>query len=397
MRIIDGVGMLNITERFQVGVLILGSLFSFQSQAVDLGNFGETSVSLQGYIKVDSMVSNYDSDNLSPNHVSRDFYIPSTIPLSNGKEQTVLDMHARQSRFAIKTKRDVEGNILKTYLELDFMVTPGGDERISNSYSPRMRHAFFSYGNWTYGQTWSTFMNVSALPDTLDFIGNTDATIFVRQPQIRYTNGPFQVSLENPETLVTPFGGGARIVTDDNVFPDMVLRYNYDSDYLTFALAGLARQLRYISTTANIDSSTSAYGLSFSGSLKIGQDDIKFIINTGSGLGRYIALNIADDAVINADGNLETIASEGKGVSYRHYWNNKWRSNIAYSSINVDNDIALTGTSVSKKSASTRINIIYAPIQNLYFGGEISYAKRELENGNHGTLKRLQFSTKLVF
>ncbi len=389
--------MQKIKNTIQLGAIVLGGLLTTPSYAVDLGEFGGTSVTLKGYIKFDAMASSYDSGSFSPNYIGRDFYVPSVTPVGGEDENTVLDMHARQSRFGIATKSDIDGKTLSTYVEMDFMVTPNGDERISNSYTPRMRHAFLSYGNWTYGQTWSTFMNVGSLPESLDFIGNTDATIFVRQAQVRYTNGGFQFALENPETLITPNGGGARIVTDDNKLPDLVLRYNYSSENIAVTLAGLARQLEYNDAVADIDESASGFGVSLSGSIKFGKDDLKFVLNSGSGMGRYIGLNIANDAVLNADGELEAIDTTGASLSYRHFWNDKWRSSAVYSMISIDNDADLTGTSVSKSSDSVRVNLIYSPTPRLSFGGELSQATRELESGDDGSMTRLQFSAKLSF
>ncbi len=389
--------MKNIKNTVRLGAVVLGGLFTQSSYAVDLGEFGGTSVTLKGYIKFDAMASSYDSGSFSPNYIGRDFYVPSATPVGGEDENTVLDMHARQSRFGIATKSEIDGKTLSTYVEIDFMVTPNGDERISNSYTPRMRHAFLSYGNWTYGQTWSTFMNVGALPESLDFIGNTDATVFVRQAQVRYTNGGFQFALENPETLITPNGGGTRIVTDDNTLPDLVLRYNYSSENVAVTLAGLARQLEYSDAGADIDESTSAYGVSLSGAIKFGKDDLKFVLNTGSGMGRYVGLNIANDAVLDADGELEVIDSTGASLSYRHFWDEKWRSTIVYSMISIDNDADLTGSSVSKGSDSARVNLIYSPTPRLSLGGEISQATRELESGDDGSMTRLQFSAKLSF
>ncbi|MFL0801946.1 MAG: porin [Agarilytica sp.] len=378
-------------------MLVWASIFTGQSHGVDLGEFGGTSVSLKGYIKFDAIMSRYDSGSFSPNYIGRDFYIPSVTPVGGENENSVVDMHARQSRIGIATKRDVEGKALKTYVEMDFMVTPNGDERISNSYTPRMRHAFLSYGNWTFGQTWSTFMNVGALPESVDFIGNTDATIFVRQAQVRYTYGGFQFALENPETLITPSGGGTRIVTDDNTLPDLVLRYNYSSKNIAVTLAGLARQLEYNDATANIDESSSGFGVSLSGSIKFGKDDLKFVLNSGSGIGRYIGLNITNDVVLNASGELETIDATGASLSYRHFWNDKWRSSVVYSMISIDNDAGFTGTSVSKSSDSARVNLIYSPTPRLSFGGELAQATREIESGDDGAMTRLQFSAKLSF
>ncbi len=61
------------------------------------------------------------------------------------------------------------------------MLSGQGDERVSNSYAPRVRHAFFTYNNWLFGQTWMTFFNVGALPENLDFVGPAESTVFGRQ------------------------------------------------------------------------------------------------------------------------------------------------------------------------------------------------------------------------
>ena len=102
-----------------------------------------------------------------------------------------------------------------------------------------------TYNKWLFGQTWMTFFNVGALPENLDFVGPAESTIFGRQAMIRYTSGPWQFAVENPETTVTPYGGGGRIVADDTRLPDGVVRYNLKGDWGTFTVAGIFRQLRY--------------------------------------------------------------------------------------------------------------------------------------------------------
>ena len=90
------------------------------------------------------------------------------------------------------------GSKLGTFIEMDFLVSGQGNETVSNSYSPRLRHAFITYDKWLFGQTWMTFFNVGALPENLDFVGPTEATIFGRQPMIRYTSGGLQLALGKP-------------------------------------------------------------------------------------------------------------------------------------------------------------------------------------------------------
>ncbi|WP_075187085.1 DcaP family trimeric outer membrane transporter [Teredinibacter haidensis] len=365
------------------------------TQAIELGTYDNTTVKLGGYIKLDAISSTYSDGTLAAGNLGRDFYVPSLTPVGGESANSTMDIHAKQSRFNIGTTTSLDGHTLKTFVEMDFHATPNGNERVSNSYTPRMRHAFLTYDNWLFGQTWSTFQNVGALPETVDFIGNTDFGIFVRQAQVRYTAGNFQFSVENPETTITPFGGGTRIVTDQNALPDFVGRYNYSSDNLAFSAAVLARQLAY-NDTVN-DSSTSSLGLSLSGKYKIGKDDIRFGLNSGSGMGRYIGLNVANGAVMTASGDLETIDSTAYYLAYRHLWNEKWRSNISYSAITVDNDTDLTGTAVTDSTDSLRVNLFHSPVPNLSLGGELAFANRELESGVDGSMTRVQFSAKLAF
>lgn len=364
--------------------------------AIELGEIDGTKVSLKGYIKMDALFSSYDGGALSSGNLGRDFYVPSLTPVGGEEENTTVDMHARQTRFGLETVSTVDGQTLKTYVEMDFLATPNGNERITNSYTPRLRHAFIQYGDWLFGQTWSTFMNVGALPETADFIGSTDGTVFSRQAQVRYTLGGFQFALENPETTVTPFGGGTRIVADDNSLPDMVLRYDWRRDNLTLVAAALFRQLAY-HDGGTIDDAIHTAGLSLSGKWAIGKDDVKFAFNTGSGLGRYVGLNVANDAVINASGELEAIDASAYVLAYRHFWSNTWRSTLSYSAIDIDNDTDLTGTGVSSATSSVRGNLMYSPSPRLTLAGELSQAKRELESDLDGSMRRVQFSAKLSF
>ncbi|TRY32194.1 porin [Aliiglaciecola sp. M165] len=346
------------------------------------------------------MFSSYSDGTLPSGSIGRDFYIPSLTPVSGNDEDTQFDAHIRQTRFRFTTNTDLDnGEKVTGVLEFDFHATPNGNERISNSFEPRIRHAFIKYQNWLIGQTWSTFQDVKALPETLDFIGATDGTIFDRQAMVRYTSGNLEFALENPETTVTPFGGGGRIVTDDNSVPDLVARYTFKGDWGHVAVAGLLRQLAYVNKQggADIDSTETSAGISLTAKFNLGQDDLRLMANFGSGLGRYLALNAVNGAVLNENNELEAIDSYGVSVAYRRVWSEKWRSNFTYSMFSADNDVALTGTSATKETYSARANILYSPSKELTFGAEYAFAKRELENGADGDMNRLQFSAKYAF
>ena len=351
-----------------------------------------------GYIKTDAIYSDYSAG--SSSGAGRDFYIAGTVPVgpSGADGESYFDLHAKESRINFKTNHILDnGAKLGAFVEMDFLLSGQGDERVSNSFAPRLRHAFLTYNNWLFGQTWMTFFNVGALPENLDFVGPAESTIFGRQTQIRYTMGNWQFAAENPLTTITPYGGGARIVADDSRVPDLVGRYNMSGDWGAFTVAAILRQLRYDNGSGGASDTTESYGVSLSGKFNLGRDDFRWMASMGKGLGRYLGLNLVNAAVLDADGNLQTIDSWGAFASYRHLWSDQWRSNFTLGYASVDNDVALTGSSATKDASSVHVNMIYSPQPKLDFGFEVMYANREIESGNDGDLLRFQFSAKYAY
>ncbi len=357
----------------------------------------KSSYSFGGYVKFDAMASDYSGGDLPSGSLGTQFYVPGTIPVGGSPSNDLdLNTQGRETRINFKSDHVLDsGDKLSTFIELDFFLSPGGNERVSNSYNPRMRHAFFKYNNWLFGQTWSTFQDVGALPEALDFIGPSESTTFVRQPMIRYTNGPWEFAVENPESTITPFGGGSRIVADDGPLPDVIGRYTAKLDNGYIKAAGLVRQLKY--KTAAIDDDEMAFGVTVSGKHMFGQDDIRWMATYGSGTGRYLGLNTSNDAVLDANGSLNAIDQWGAFVAYRHWWDSKWRSSFVLGYLDNDNDTALTGTGVTAEVYSLHANLLYSPVPKMTVGGEIIYAERTLESDADGDMTRLMFSAKYAF
>ncbi|WP_288984913.1 DcaP family trimeric outer membrane transporter [uncultured Pseudoalteromonas sp.] len=374
--------------------------------AATAAKIGDTEFTYGGYIKLDAMWSDYSAGAPAGTSVGRDFYVPSTLTVgSDNNSDAVFDMHARESRFNFGTSTLLDnGKTVKTKIELDFLASaPGGNERVSNSYSPRIRHAFISYDGWLFGQTWSNFQNVGALPEALDFVGPAEGTVFVRQSQIKYTTGAWSFSLENPESTITKLTTNDQgiksplmTVTDDASLPDFTARYTHNADWGNFVVTALARQLTY--KVAGVDADETSFGVSASGMVKFGEDNLKFMLTQGKGLGRYVGLNVAHGAVLNGD-DLDAIDSTSGFVAYQHKWTSQWRSTFLYSFFSADNNtdlLALTGDP-TKSSQSYSANILYSPVKRLTFGAEFKHAERELESGVDGDLDRLQFSVKYAF
>ena len=362
-------------------------------------NVGKTNVTYGGYVKMDAITQRTSGGQVASGNIVRDFLIPGAIPVGGGASGWDTDFSARQSRFVLKTSTDVGSeHKLNSHLELDFMVTSEGDERVSNSYTPRLRQAFITYDNWLFGQTWSTFQNVGALPDSLDFIGTTPGTIFARQPMIRYTSGGLQIAVEQPETTVTSRTGG-RVLAGDDGIPDIVARYNFGGDWGSLSASGILRNLRIANDDFGTGSdSAMGYGLSLAGKLKLGdKDDLRLMGTVGDGLGRYIGLNIVNDAALDASGDLDPIFTWSGFAAYRHVWGEGLRSTVAGSYFKADNPILLTTNQVTDESWNAFANIIWSPVGPLDIGIEYMYAQRTLEDGRSGNLQKVQVSTKYAF
>lgn len=357
---------------------------------------GDTQIGFGGYLKLDAMLTQ-STDGVIATGIGRDFYVPSLIPVGGSSNAVAFDMHARQSRFWFTTETALDnGQKVNGRFEFDMMSTTIGDQRVTNGYSPEIRHAYLNYGKWTVGQTWSTFMDTNALPDSLDFIGGTDGAIFVRQGLVRYTEGNWQFAAENPTTTATAVGGATRVTADFKPAPDLVGRYNFKTDAGAYSVAVLVRDLAIKQPQGN--DHVLGYGVSVSGKANCGQsDELRFTLNAGKGIGRYMSLNTANDAALTPGGGLKAIGASGLMLAWKHAWNPQWRSNLILAAETIDNPVALTGKTQTSATRSATVNLIHQLASKLSVGVETRYAARELENGQTGGLLRVQSSLKYDF
>lgn len=353
-----------------------------------------------GFMRTDALMTRTDSGEIPDATAPRDLYVPGAIPVGGVSESTDLDSHIKFSRIWFGFDDTLEaGDKLSARLELDLFGSALGNEASTNTFGVTVRHAWFSWNNWLFGQTWSNFMDVAALPDSVDFIGATDGTVFVREPMVKYTSGPWSIAVENPQTTVTPFRGGARINSDDGNLPDINVRYRYAQPWGHVTAGAMLRQLKYQSRGATrIDGRTSALAGTVSGRyLFNANNDIRVALNFGQGLGRYVGLGIASDAVIDGAGDIEAIDGVAGFIAFRHVFNPKLRSNVHWSASRWDNDTALTGLAVTESVHSFSANLFYTPVPRLDLGLEYRHGSRTLENGADGDLDRLHFIARYAF
>ena len=363
----------------------------------------DTTFQYGGYIKFDAIFSQY-SDAQRAANVGDDFLVPSTIAVGDGsgKGNNNFDSNAKFSRLFFKTSTQTDVGLVKSHIEMDF--NAGNDERLTNQASNGLRHAFFTWekedgSSVTAGQTWSTFFNVGALPEAVDFIGPTSGSIFIRQPQVRYTmpmgNGKLMVAAENPSVSLYAAGGGTdNNAVDNSTLPDLVVRYDGKGAGLNYSAAAMLRDIHYVS--GSTDEAEQGFAISFSGKYAFENgDDFKFMLSQGT-LGRYIALNAFRDGAVQADGSIELTSTMGGFVAYKHMWSSQLRSTVSYAFAQADND-SNTPITVTKSIDNMYVNLMYSPTKALTFGGEYILANRETESGADGDLSRIQFTSKFAF
>jgi hypothetical protein len=280
----------------------------------------DTTVSVSGYVKLDAFI---DSDQ----DVGDSFVFSSIVPDGDAASDrdTSVRLHARQSRFRIKSTTPMGGDEINTLIEGDFYGV-GGNQSFSNSTSFRLRHAWITYGNWGFGQTWSNFMenNFVAYPGTVDFFGPVGQA-FVRAPQIRYTaNNGFSIAIENPETDGVGAAGRLRESTGGlgaDETPDVTVAWRGGPGGAggSYEFASVFRTLGVKADTTgdgknDFDEDDSGFGWMAAGGWQVGGAYLYAHLNGGDGIGRYIINGFANDVFIDANGNLDTVESLGGNV-----------------------------------------------------------------------------------
>ena len=357
----------------------------------------DTSVTIGGYAKLDAL---YSSRSAGTNAAADQFFDPTAIPVgpdAGATERHQITLHARQSRLFLKTNSPSSWGDVNTHLEFD-LFGASGNESVSNSNNLRVRHAYGSIGGLLAGQTWSNFMVVSALPESLDFGGPAGQT-FVRQAQLRWTQafggGQWSVALENPETVVTRPDGTSVRADDDRVF-DLTGNLGFKTTFGDYALTGLLRQVRIdTATPAALDSKVGG-AVSLYGVVPVfGNDSFNFSITAGNGVGRYWG-GLLSDGFVDAADKLDLPDQVGGFVAYRHHWTGALRSTLALGAVKADNPSFAVGT-VNKSFRSAHLNLIWNPVASTSLGAEYIFGRHETEAGLSGSVNRLQTSVQYSF
>jgi hypothetical protein len=392
-----------------------------------LAQLGESTFKLGGYVKLDMIYSNNSPG--AESSVVDFILVPGAVPVNNLTDQRNYHLSARESRVWLKTSTPSPYGNVDTHVELDFLGFDSnlGSEVGSNASSLRLRHAF---GTWNMvfngqpqgallaGQTWTTIMDLEALPDILDF-GSPAGRLFGQQSQIRYTRAlgggaEMQVAIENPENTLrindpSQPNHGAQLSPrpGDDLAPDTIAKYRLAGPWGHMAASGVVRLVRQARVPGFASTDTdAAYGLHLSSKLNVGEKhNLRLDGCYGHGLGRYMAFNAFPDGEVEADGNVEPTDIFGAIVSSELWLSETIRMNLVFSYGQALNNAEALGGLANERLLTTHANVIWNATKSMRLGIEHIYARRWLEDDGTtatadeltGDMHRIQAAFRFTF
>jgi hypothetical protein len=316
----------------------------------------------------------------------------------------------RQSRLGVKSTTPTDLGNLNTIFEFELYGT-GVD---AGQTTFRLRHAWGDIGAIGAGQTWSPFMDPDVFPNTLEYWGPT-GMVFFRNVQLRYT--PIIGTHTAMIALERPGASGDQGVYADRVeldgikprfpLPDFSGAYKYTEKWGYVRAAGILRKINWDDTLEdrfNLSGDAIGWGLNFSSNLKpTANDTIRLQYVFGEGIQNYMNDSPVDIGIKN---NLtdpvrpvvgEPLPIVGLVAFLDHAWSPQYSTSIGYSMQDIENSDA-QGSNAFKTGHYVVGNILYTPVRNVMFGGELQWGRREnFSDGFHSDDFRLQFSFKYNF
>ena len=360
-----------------------------------------TSFRLRGFVRLAALG---DFDPIG----STDSFVPNTIPVPQQVGQN-FNMSGRISRIGFEswTPTDFCDWNVHTFIEGDFF--NGAPQAAGGGGNPfRLRHAFFDFGYFRFGQQNSVFMDGSNWPSLVDFQG-PNGWINQRQPSARMTLPVadrlyWATSIERPFSDITTSGQGVAVQD----VPDMATHLRYEGDLGHLQAATLFRGIGYRPTGDDV-SRLGAIGISGSAvfhpwAILMGTDPVheenpsgltrsRILLQCtwGPGAARYVNDLVGqglDGQVNPLTGEFDLVDSTAWNASYEHWFNEHWLSNFTYSQAIADGNADQPATTYDHGTYLAG-SLWWIPIPRLSFGLEYMRGERENVDGQSGEAQRL--------
>lgn len=237
---------------------------------------GKFALGIGGYVRA---TAEYDFGGI----VDNIDFIPAYIP-NGSKIRNQFQMDAGTSTIFLKL-------VGHTKILGDFVVYTAGNFRDGSSKGFQLRNAYVSFRDITVGYTYGGFMDLGALPSTIDFQGPDGAT-FYRATQLAYTykglkNFRFNASIEMPSVDGTTNDG---LTIAQQRMPDFTAYAQYGWNSKShLRVGGLIRSMTYTDTQSDKAHAVTGFGVQASATFNLGRQWQVFGQATyGKGIGQYL-------------------------------------------------------------------------------------------------------------
>ncbi|WP_288384203.1 outer membrane trimeric porin-like protein DcaP [uncultured Acinetobacter sp.] len=290
--------------------------------------------------------------------------------------------------------KTILGNVEADFFDSSTMGTGDGKFRI--------RHAFFTYKDWTFGQTWSLMSNMETRTESVDytqFLG----TSYTRLPQVRYD---WKIDAQQDLKLALEYTG-SRV----SALPSFTTRYSYKQGPLLVLAQGFMNEKSVDVATENIKKISWGAGgglkyaftpmQSIQANYQYIVGDQKFMPYTAqSGLANASTLNAAGDFSLNQDKTalvMNKLHAFNLGYTYKFspYWRTNWSASLfkyddrtTYAKLNPD---------ANKQLVDYVANLFYSPNTQLDFGIEYHQGQRKVFDGRTADVSRINVVSMYKF
>jgi hypothetical protein len=351
-----------------------------------------TRMKIGGYIKAD-FVADFDGT-LEPKQ-----FLMRTIPVEGTPEfggDPYVAFFANETRINFDIRRIIPGAMpLRGFIEGDFF---SADNQF------RLRHAYINAGNFIVGQTWTTLSFLEAIPIMIDFAAG-DALFGGRATQVRYqqqVSDRWKVSVAAEELQFIGIQNANDLPGRPTTqFPLFAVRadYRYEGGIVSFGSS--IGQLHWDGAADGPSASAVQLAFLIGGRQNLGDRAFAtyhMSYTDGGGENIMAFANTEANAVLDANGNLTTIASFAAVFGFGYNWTDTLVSQASYAYGILDTPPSRAPLALQQGGVG-HLNIVWTPGNNGYFstGAEIMYGKTEVQNGATGDATRFQMMAKFIF
>lgn len=343
----------------------------------------------------------YDFNSVLNNEV----FVTSEIPTEKLTDIRFNRFHmsATQSRIGFSFTFPKTGKNVSAFLESDFLSSTRG-----TSANLRLRHAYFTFGEFLIGQSWTNFGDVNASPNTLDLEGPNSMPAS-RVAQIRWRRQISKqwnllLAIEQPKTDYTPLDS-AKIV--ESPVPKIVVKPKLSFKNGHWSNSFLLKPIVYTNKDFSTKEKLHAWG--FTSSLSLNLPDRGFrplglkkrTVNVFGIIGSGTQGDVNDfgglgyEAFPKDESTLETLLYYGGYLSYGFVFRKRWSSTFVYSYLYQEEPT--TTSAIFKHSHYLAGNATLAVNRYLTIGTELLYGIKRNHDDSNGSAVRLLSVVRLLF